>query len=264
MSYGLGIDLGTTSTAAAVVRGRRAGIVRLTPRSTAVATVVRRETDGRLVVGEPPGTGDLTPGRAARDVKRRVGDPTPLLLGAQPVEVERLLAEVLAFVAAAVEAVEGGPPASTVVAHPGHWGPFKREVLVSACRLAGLDRVELMTEPAAVATWCVRTARLRPGATVAVYDLGGGTFDAAVLEAGRGGTVQVRGQPEGIERLGGIDIDAAVVDHVLGRMEAGIEDLDCDDPAMVAALARLRRLCAGAKEALASERAVVIPVVLPG
>ena len=98
---------------------------------------------------------------------------------------------------------------------------------------------------------------------VAVYDLGGGTFDAAVLRKEADGGFTLLGTPDGIERLGGIDFDAAVFAHVTQTLEGVIEDLDPDDEAAVSAVARLRQECTQAKEALSSDTEATIPVLLP-
>ncbi len=264
MTYSLGIDLGTTYTAAAIARGGRAEVVTLSYRTTSIPTVVVLTEDGAFVVGDTAERrATASPERLAREFKRRVGDPTPLLLGGTPVSVDRLMAEVLAFVHRTVSQLEGGPPAATVVTHPANWGPFKRDVLVQGLRLAGIEDATLLPEPVAAATWYARAERLAPGATVAVYDLGGGTFDTVVLEMGHDGTFAVRGQPEGIERLGGVDIDAAVIGHVLRVTGIEARGIDPTDPAMLTAMAQLRRDCVEAKEALSSETSVTIPVLLP-
>jgi len=116
----------------------------------------------------------------------------------------------------------------------------------------------------AAATWYARAERLAPGATVAVYDLGGGTFDAAVLEMGAGGGFCLRGRPEGVERLGGVDVDAAVIHHVLRALGPAAAALDPEHPPTRVGMARLRADCVAAKEALSSETSVTIPVTLPG
>jgi molecular chaperone DnaK len=264
MTYSLGIDLGTTYTAAAIARGGRAEVVTLGYRMTSIPTVVVLTEDGTFLVGDPAERrATSSPERLAREFKRRVGDPTPLLLGGTPVSVDRLLAEVLGFVHRSVSQTEGGPPAATVVTHPANWGPFKRDVLIQGLRLAGMGDARLLPEPVAAATWYARAERLAPGATVAVYDLGGGTFDTVVLEMGRDGTFAVRGDPEGIERLGGVDIDAAVMGHVLRVIGVDAKGINPADPATLVAMAQLRRDCVEAKEALSSETTVTIPVLLP-
>jgi outer membrane protein assembly factor BamB/actin-like ATPase involved in cell morphogenesis len=265
MTYSLGIDLGTTYTAAAVVRGGRAEVATLGYRATSVPTVVVLTEDGSVVVGDAAERrGASAPDRLAREFKRRVGDPTPLLLGGSPVSVDRLLAEVLRVVCRSVSETEGGAPESVVVTHPANWGPFKCDVLVQALRLAAIEEASLLPEPVAAATWYARAERLAPGATVAVYDLGGGTFDAAVLEMGAGGGFSLRGRPEGVERLGGVDVDAAVINHVLRALGPAATALDPEHPPTRVGMARLRADCVAAKEALSSETSVTIPVTLPG
>ena len=73
----------------------------------------------------------------------------------------------------------------------------------------------MVTEPEAAAAHYAATRQLGDGDTVAVYDLGGGTFDATVLRK-RAGTagIDILGTPEGIERLGGVDFDDAIFAHV--------------------------------------------------
>ena len=104
---------------------------------------------------------------------------------------------------------------------------------------------------------------MTPGDKVAVYDLGGGTFDACVLEKTETG-FRALGTPEGVEHLGGVDFDEAVLRHVLGALGAGAAALDPEDPAVTVGLARLRRDCVEAKEALSTDVDTLVPVALPG
>ena len=96
-----------------------------------------------------------------------------------------------------------------------------------------------------------------------MYDLGGGTFDAAVLVPDGAG-FRLAGPPEGVEQLGGIDFDEAVFRHVLTSLGPEVADLDDTDPATATALARLRRDCVEAKEVLSFSIDTVVPVGLPG
>ena len=99
---------------------------------------------------------------------------------------------------------------------------------------------------------------------VAVYDLGGGTFDAAVVRKTAAGGFELLGTPEGIEQLGGVDFDEAVFAHVRAALGADWAALDASDPEVLAAVARLRRECTAAKEALSHDTEVLVPVLLPG
>jgi len=180
-----------------------------------------------------------------------------------PYSAEALMARLLRSVVDEVTTREGGAPSRICVSHPANWGPYKTDLLLQAVRLAGLDEpVSFTTEPEAAAIFYAQQQRLEPGAIVAVYDLGGGTFDAAVLRKTVVG-FEILGRPEGIERLGGIDFDAAVFSHVAKALDGKLNELDEDDPAVIAAVARLREECIDAKEALSSDTDVSIPVLLP-
>jgi molecular chaperone DnaK len=271
--YTLGVDLGTTFTAAAVRRGGRSEVVQLGTRSAVVPSVVLQREDGTLLVGEAAARRAITePQRFAREFKRRFGDPTPILLGGTPWSPQALTARLLSAVVTQVAEREGEQPAAICVCHPASWRDFTKDLLHQAVRLADLAGgapidIGFVTEPEAAAAFyadkITGDGRVKPGAVIAVYDLGGGTFDSAVLRRTVTG-FEILGQPEGIEHLGGVDIDAAVFAHVAKSLNGGLEALDEDDDEATAAVARLRQECTQAKEALSADTDVTIPVLLPG
>jgi hypothetical protein len=263
MVYQLGVDLGTTYTAAAIARDGRAEAVTLGTNSMAVPSVVYLG-DGGLVVGHAAQRRATTdPSRVAREFKRRVGDPTPILVGGSPVPAELLMARLLHWVVDQVATGEGGPPESLAVTHPANWGLYKLDLLGQAIRHVGLTADRLVPEPVAAATFYASQRELRAGSVIAVYDLGGGTFDAAVVRSGPEG-FEIIGQPDGIERLGGIDFDLAVLRHTTQMAGIDLDALDPDDPGLAAAINQLRDHCVIAKEALSAETTASIPVALPG
>ena len=121
----------------------------------------------------------------------------------------------------------------------------------------------LLTEPEAAAVFYAQQERVPAGAVIAVYDFGGGTFDATMLRKTETGFEQL-GRPEGMERLGGIDFDEALFTKVMAMVRATGAVVNPDDPATLAAIARLREECRRAKEALSSDTDTTISVVLPG
>jgi molecular chaperone DnaK len=263
MTYYLGIDIGTTYTAAAVWRDGRFDIASLGNRAPTIPSVVLLRDDQTVLTGEAAVRRAATePGRVAREFKRRIGDPTPIIVGGTPYSADALVAKLLRSVVDQVSEVEGGPPAGIAVSHPANWGSYKLDLLRQSISLADLDDVATVTEPEAAAIHYASLERVEPGSIIAVYDLGGGTFDAAVLRKTVGGW-EILGSPEGIERLGGVDFDAAVFHHVSRAIGGVIDDLDPDDPTAQAAVARLRQECVDAKEALSSDSDVSIPVLLP-
>jgi molecular chaperone DnaK len=262
--YGLGIDLGTTQTAAAVLAGGRVEPARLGARRAEIPSAVFVRDDGGLLVGEAAERrGQEEPARLAREFKRRMGDPVPILAGGVPFSAHALTAKLLRHVLDTVTRLQDGPPTSVALTYPANWGPYKREQLDQAIRLADAGPVRLLTEPEAAARQHATTRRIAPGETVAVYDLGGGTFDVAVLRREGDGFVLL-GSPEGIEQLGGADFDEAVFAHVLGALDGGLAGLDPSDPEAMLALSRLRRDCVEAKESLSFDTEATIPVALPG
>ena len=263
MTFQLGVDLGTTFTAAAVARGGRVEIASLDYRTAAIPSVVWVGPDGTVVVGHPAlNRGMSDPSRMAREFKRRVGDPTPLLLGGTPFSADALTERLLKVVASAVASLEGGRPDSVTVTHPANWGPYKKDLLAQAVHRVDLDGTSLLSEPEAAAIYYASTAKMAPGDVLAVYDLGGGTFDAAVLRK-TADSFEVLGEPEGIERLGGIDFDEAVLNFVNEATDGAISDLDPHDPEAIEAIVALREDCTIAKEVLSSDTEASVKVWLP-
>jgi molecular chaperone DnaK len=263
MSYYLGIDLGTTYTAAAIERSGTVEALTLGNRTASVPSVVFLRDDGEFLIGEAATRRAATdPGRVAREFKRRVGDPTPIILGGTPYAAEMLMARMLRWGLDRVVEQEGGQPQGVALTHPANWGPYKLDLLKQAVRQVDVDADLMLPEPVAAATFYASQRRLDPGAVVAVYDLGGGTFDAAMVRRTPTGFDSI-GTPEGIERLGGIDFDEAVVAHVREAAGDALDQLDPEDASALAAMARLRQECIDAKEALSSDTDVSIPVLLP-
>lgn len=267
MAYRVAVDLGTTYSAAAVCRNGdpRPEIVPLGGHSPTVASMVFLPADGQMVCGEPARRRAVTdPRRVIREFKRRIGDGTPLVVGGQPVAPETVAARFVSWVLAVVGDREGGPAERVALTHPAEWGPHKREALTAALAEHGVTDVLLLSEPEAAAIGYATTNRVEVGQTVAVYDLGGGTFDAAVVRKLADDRFELVGTPVGIEHLGGVDFDQAVFDHVRDAVGTAWDELDPADPAVQSAVAGLRRECTAAKEALSADTEVMVPVMLPG
>jgi len=266
MTYQLGVDLGTTFTAAAVARDDRVEITALGKRSDLMPSVVYVGADWNVLTGEQEWLAGerawrrrLTePDRVAREVKRRVGDPLPLLVGGVLFSAERLMAMLLRGAVDAVAATEGERAQRIVMAYPAVWSDYKRDLLTGAVQSVWLE-VTTITEPEAVARYYASDHEVEPGQILAVYSLGGGQFEATVLRKTHTG-FEILGRPEGIDRVG--DIDDAVYDYVV-RQVGGPFDVDTTDATTATALARLRDECITAKEALSYEIEASIPVLLP-
>jgi actin-like ATPase involved in cell morphogenesis len=263
VGYALGVDLGTTFTAAALARRETPEAVALGGRSNVIPSVLWLGEDGQILVGEAAERHVMTdPGRVTREFKRRVGDPTPLLIGGAPYSAEALMARLLRWVVDNVTRLEGSAAESIAVTFPANWGPYKRELLQQTIKIADLDQAITVPEPVAAASYYASTAKIAPGEVIAAYDLGGGTFDAAVLRRTDSG-FEILGTPDGIERLGGIDFDEAIFEHIVRMAGDPLGELDPTDQNVLASVQRLRDEAVRAKESLSLETDVSVPVLLP-
>ena len=263
MGYSLGIDLGTTYTAAAVSEGTHAEVITLGDRSPQAPSVIYQGIDGAFRCGESAERRATTePERIAREFKRRMGDQTPIFVGGTPLSAHACAKALLSWTIEQVVNGQGEDPDRVIVTCPANWGPYRRELMSQVTALNADYPITVCTEPEAAALHFASTRRVAEGQSIAVYDLGGGTFDAAVLRRGPGGSFEVLGAPDGLEQLGGVDFDEAVFERVSRSIDAA--ELDPDDPETLLGLAQLRRACTEAKEALSSETETVVPITLGG
>lgn len=263
MGYRLGVHLGASFTTAAV----RA--------STREVTVVRMPSVIHIDAGGEARYG----GRAAADAARapdgalrgyfgRIGDETPMMPGARTAHT--LTADFVAWIVAQAGAAKGSAPDAIAVAHPATWAAHKRNLFADALAAVGLPGAHLVAEPVAVALAGNRCGELTAGSLVAVYDFGGRSYNVAVLRLGSGGW-SVLGRPGEGGEFGGIDVDDAVLAHVLGNLSqdarealAVLDSGDDRDPAISAAMADLRADCVRVKESLSVQTAATVAVALPG
>jgi actin-like ATPase involved in cell morphogenesis len=263
VGYSLGVDLGTTFVAAAIATATRVTMVKLGNQSVVIPATVYLREDGTLVTGEAASLQAVSnPDRIGIEMKRRLGNPTPVELGGEPYNVTALLGALLQDVIQKVIDTEGAPPERLMLTHPANWGPFRRTLFEEVPQFAGLDNPPAVTEPEAVTAHYATSRTLADGATMAVYDLGGGTFDATILRTQPGG-IEILGIPDGIDRLGGVDFDEAILSYVDYVADGALSGLDMRDPQAGTALSRLRQECMLAKEALSAQSETVIPVSLP-
>ena len=255
--YSLGVDLGTAVLAAAVAGPDGVRPVALGDRA-AVSAVVHVGDGGVVAIGDLGEQRAVSrPEGALRGLRHRQGGGTVAVDGAT-YAVTALLAAQLRGVLRRVADAEGGPPDRVVLTVPASWSAAQRTRWAGVAAEAGLAAPVLVTEAEAAVT--ALADRVRPGAVVAVYDLGAG-FHATLVRRDAGG-VTVLGAPEGDDRVGGLAFDDAVLVLVGEAVAAAGGSLAAvgDDPQ---ALARLHRDCVQAKEALATAPEAVVPVALP-
>lgn len=233
-------------------------------RAVQIPSVLYLQEDGQFLVGEAAERrGATDPSRVVREFKRRIGDRVPMLIAGTPFSAQVLSAKLLSWVVASATERLGAPPDEVVLTYPAGWGAHKRRLVDEVIALADVGATLTCPEPVAAAIHYSTESHLEPGNRVAVYDLGGGTFDVCVVERTESGFT-ILGTPDGVEELGGVDFDEKVFQHVVEALGPLIEDLDPDSPEGLAALTRLRRECVDAKEALSTDVVTVVPVALPG
>jgi molecular chaperone DnaK len=268
-TYFLGIDVGTTRIAAATARTAPDGSIVAAPfplgrRNDSAATVVFVADDGELLIGDAAERRGITqPERLVREFKRSIGDDVPVVAGGRSIPAEKLWAHTVSAVVDAVVEREGSRPEAVMLTHPTAWGPHRIGLILSALDKLGVKDVHLITEPEAAARHYESGRVMEAGQALAVYDLGGGTFDSVILRKSADGSFAPVGIPVGIDNLGGADFDDAVFRHVLRSSGVAEADLNDADPDIRLALAQLRRECVEAKEALSFDSDVTVPVLLP-
>ena len=222
----LGIDFGTSNTVAALAAAGRAPRVLSLDGTGWLPSAVFLDEDGALVVGrDAERRARLAPERFEANPKRRIDDGA-VMLGSAVVPVVDVIAAVLARVGEETRRqLAGHAPDRVVLTHPAQWGVSRRAVLQNAAGKAGFTTgLTLLPEPVAAA---VHFASLQSGGdpasrppALAVYDLGGGTFDCAVVTIGNGRYLVA--SDDGLPDVGGVDFDQALLDQ-LGRMTSSAD-----------------------------------------
>jgi molecular chaperone DnaK len=210
----LGIDFGTSYTVAAI--SSAAGTTVLDVESngqTRMPSSVFLTEDGEVLIGTAAQhQSAFAPERYEAAPKRCIAD-RQIFLGTQMVEVTTLIAAILRRVFAEACRQQGERlPRSVQLTHPAEWGQGRLDLLLEAAAKGGLPQVTLLPEPVAAAAWIAATTT-RTGELIAVYDFGGGTFDAAVLRRTATG-FEVAGPPAGRDPLGGEDIDRHIIEYI--------------------------------------------------
>ena len=263
-AYALGIDLGTCFTAASVARENSASALTLGTHVAQMPSVVFIRENGEVLVGDSAEREALiNPALAARDFKRRLGDPIPITIGHATHSVESLLGHLILDIVRHATEQERRPPALVVLTHPANYSSFKIDSLCEAARLAGIapDRIVLLAEPEAAMVAFGHRAPVAPNEFTAVYNFGGATFEAAIVRRS-GEQLELVGVGEANERLGGNDFDQMIFTHVDASLGGSVSKADRRDPQTRPRQVRLRLECRRAKESLSSDNETLVPVAL--
>jgi molecular chaperone DnaK len=262
----VGIDLGTTNSAAAVFDGERVSVVRNAQGATVTPSVVRIDKQARVTVGTRARRFlEQDPANTAAEFKRLMGTGKEIEFPTSGTrkKPEELSAEVLKALRQDIADQLGSPVERAVISVPALFELPQSAATSEAARLAGFQRVELLQEPIASALAAGWRADDDGGGTWLVFDLGGGTFDASLLET-RDGLLRVVGH-DGDNFLGGRDFDWTITEHLASRLSVVPRR---NNPEHVAALRALRLAAEDAKIELSrgdkAQVALAQPLLIDG
>jgi molecular chaperone DnaK len=215
----VGIDLGTTNSAAAVFDGEHVSVVRNAQGATVTPSVVRIDKQSRVTVGTRARRFiEQDPANTAAEFKRLMGTDQEIEFPAAGVKKKphELSAEVLKALRQDIADQLGASIERAVISVPALFELPQSSATSEAARLAGFDRVELLQEPIASALAAGWRAEQDGAGTWLVFDFGGGTFDASLLET-RDGLLRVVGH-DGDNFLGGRDFDWRITEHLASQL----------------------------------------------
>ncbi|MEJ3749807.1 Hsp70 family protein [Actinomycetes bacterium KLBMP 9797] len=213
-AYRLGVDFGTSTTVAVLAWPDGAVKPLVFDGSELLPSAVCATGDGAMLVGRDAIHAARTHPEGFEPNPKRCVDDGAVLLGAVEVPVPEMFAAVLRRVAVEARRVAGGQLGPVTLTCPAGWGRQRRDVLSAAADIAGLGTPTLVAEPVAAASQFVESAgrEFPVGSYAVVYDLGAGTFDAAVVRRTAAGFEVVA--EAGLSDAGGLDIDEAVVAYL--------------------------------------------------
>lgn len=251
----IGIDLGTTNSAMAVMQGGSADVIANAEGDRTTPSVVAINKNGERLAGKLARRQSLTNAKnTIYEVKRLIGRrwedkevqkdlklmPYEMVKSGDGVKVkmadkeyspEEVSAMILSKLKADAEAYLGEPVTEAVITVPAYFDDSQRQATKDAGKIAGLEVKRIINEPTAAALAYGLDKGQKSDEKIAVYDLGGGTFDVSILELGDG-VFEVK-STNGDTHLGGADFDRTIVNHLLEefKKEHGI-DLTDDKAAM--------------------------------
>ena len=243
----IGIDLGTTNSAVAVMEGGTPTIIPNSEGNRTTPSIVAFTKDGERLVGETAKRQAITnPDRTITSIKREMGTEYKVNIDGKDYSPEEISAMILQKLKADAEAYLNDTVTNAVITVPAYFTDAQRQATKDAGQIAGLKVDRIINEPTAAAL-AYGMDKETDQSKIMVYDLGGGTFDVSILEVGDGvfEVLSTRGN----NKLGGDDFDNALVDYLASefKKESGV-DLTKD----LTAMQRLKDAAEKAKKELSS------------
>jgi len=242
----LGIDLGTTNSAAAIFEGGRAAIIPSAEGPTMAGkmfpSVVAFTKDGQLLIGEPAKRqATANPENTIFEIKRKMGTNYKVKIQGKEYTPQQISAFILQKIKKDAENFLSAPIDKAVITIPAHFNDNQRQATKDAGEIAGFEVKRIVNEPTA-ACLAYGIDKLEKEMKILVFSFGGGTHDVTVMDFGKG-VFQVL-STSGDTQIGGTDVDKAVMDYIIEefKRQTGI-DLSINE----AALSRLKEAAEKAK-----------------
>ena len=231
----IGIDLGTSNSAAAIIQGGKPTLIPAAEGTTAAGkafpSFVAFSKDGELLVGEPARRQAVTnPDNTILEAKRKMGTDFIYKIQGKEYKPQQISAFILQKIKKDAEAFTGDKITKAVITVPAYFDDNQRQATKDAGTIAGLEVMRIINEPTA-ASLAFGLDKNKEDMKIMVFDFGGGTLDVTIMEMG-GGVFEVM-STSGDTHLGGSDMDKAIIDYVADefRKKDGI-DLTNDNTAM--------------------------------
>ncbi|MBY0585017.1 molecular chaperone DnaK [Murdochiella sp. Marseille-P8839] len=208
----IGIDLGTTNSAVAIMEGGQATIIPNAEGNRTTPSVVAFTKDGERLVGETAKRqAIMNPDRTIASIKRDMGTDRKVTIDGKAYTPQEISAMTLQKLKADAESYLGQTVSEAVITVPAYFTDAQRQATKDAGKIAGLDVKRIINEPTAAAL-AYGADKEEESSKIMVFDLGGGTFDVSILEVGDGvfEVLSTRGN----NRLGGDDFDNALMDYI--------------------------------------------------
>jgi molecular chaperone DnaK len=243
----IGIDLGTSNSAAAVLVGGKPTIIPSAEGATqygkSFPSYVAFTDDGQRLVGEPARRQAVTnPEKTITSIKRQMGTSYKVDISGKQYTPQEISAFILQKIKKDAEAFLGEEVKKAVITVPAYFDDNQRTATKDAGTIAGLDVVRLVNEPTAASLAYGIDKANEDELEIMVFDFGGGTLDVTIMEFG-GGVFEVR-STSGDTKLGGTDMDATIMNYLAAefKKETGVDVLNDDQ-----AVQRLREAAEKAK-----------------
>ena len=243
----IGIDLGTTNSAVAVMEGDQPQIIVNAEGGRTTPSVVAFNKDGERLVGAvAKRQAIINPKNTVLSVKRHMGEDYTVELNGKKHSPQEVAAMILQKLRGDAEAYLGEPVQQAVITVPAYFTDAQRQATKDAGRIAGLEVLRIINEPTAAAL-AYGMDKAEGDQTILVFDFGGGTFDVSILELGEG-VFEVK-STSGNNFLGGDDVDNVVIEWIAGEFKK-LEGIDLSKDAN--AMQRLKEAAEKAKIELSS------------